>query len=745
MANQFLIKETMAAMRSLSAAEIMALQNGTYEGVQLLGYYEKGDTPAPIIYHDVDLLNQPDPGPDDGGSIIKAGSIKLQHKFISEVYFEYFGIKADGSDVSEDMLKVFEYGSDNHLTIKGTADKTYTMDNVVLRDKSKFKVDSKAMFRRMDNMPAYPEDVDMTAATSTFRFENCSEFQVINMCFDGNGQNNNCLTTGTVKGSYNWGNYLQEFRHCLYLENCGSAIFDNIFIKNPSGDGIYSKGPLTKDIYFKSIRGESLDTNGNIFPIGRNLLSIIEGTNYAIDLISSNGIGHATMPSGGNIEPNPLNGVPGGQKVTTVNVGYLYNRSFGMSGLCITTKNLQGEAIKNVHINNAYLENTRDTSTVRTLVITGATNVSIDNIYIKSAPNSYAVHVGIAGDEKPVYNLNIKNAIIDTCLYGMMLDNLTGGSIKANVINCYENMYRLYGVDGVDFDITGSFSPNIQTQDIKNFCTYFNLKSGKRIINCTFSGDFSFAKVGSGGQRAINANNLDPNQIVNCEINGLNLDGWPAANKIVGSLLKIKTKNIGRNLERGIAADRPTGDLRAGNWFYNTIANSYSYYNGNTWTDLFSSSYSTNNAQSYVIPDTDGIKYIEQNYTVGEAIIRVESSSVNKKGTIFFIKNNTNQNVRLVAGAGVTIQSSSNHNGVIMTKMNDVLMLVCSGINTWRYVLLSSENATLTKKGLVNQSASSADSAPLPSTTYTQSEVSGILTELRDLKTKLRIAGILAP
>ncbi|WP_158655577.1 hypothetical protein [Sphingobacterium sp. HMA12] len=49
MASQFLIKETMADMKALSAAEITALQNGTYDGVQLVGYYEKGDTPAPII------------------------------------------------------------------------------------------------------------------------------------------------------------------------------------------------------------------------------------------------------------------------------------------------------------------------------------------------------------------------------------------------------------------------------------------------------------------------------------------------------------------------------------------------------------------------------------------------------------------------------------------------------------------------------------------------------------------------
>ncbi|WP_104381247.1 hypothetical protein [Sphingobacterium sp. HMA12] len=70
MANQFLIKETMLAMRGLMPAEITALENGTYDGVQLLGYYHKGDTPAPIIYYYIDPLTDPDPGPDDEGSVI---------------------------------------------------------------------------------------------------------------------------------------------------------------------------------------------------------------------------------------------------------------------------------------------------------------------------------------------------------------------------------------------------------------------------------------------------------------------------------------------------------------------------------------------------------------------------------------------------------------------------------------------------------------------------------------------------
>ncbi|WP_313448330.1 hypothetical protein [Sphingobacterium sp.] len=50
MANQFLIKDTIQNMKAMDSTEIAALESGTYACVQLLGYHEKGDTPAPIIY-----------------------------------------------------------------------------------------------------------------------------------------------------------------------------------------------------------------------------------------------------------------------------------------------------------------------------------------------------------------------------------------------------------------------------------------------------------------------------------------------------------------------------------------------------------------------------------------------------------------------------------------------------------------------------------------------------------------------
>ncbi|MGB3063369.1 right-handed parallel beta-helix repeat-containing protein [Sphingobacterium thalpophilum] len=104
MANQFLVKETMAAMRGLSATEITALQNGSYDGVQLLGYYEKGDTPAPIIYYLSDSVES-----DNGGSVVSVDGIKLAHEFVGSIFPGYFGANSidDSSDIFQNITNLY--------------------------------------------------------------------------------------------------------------------------------------------------------------------------------------------------------------------------------------------------------------------------------------------------------------------------------------------------------------------------------------------------------------------------------------------------------------------------------------------------------------------------------------------------------------------------------------------------------------------------------------------------------------
>ncbi|MEI2272550.1 hypothetical protein OHD16_10405 [Sphingobacterium sp. ML3W] len=118
MANQFLIKETMADMKALSAAEITALQAGTYDGVQLLGYHKKGDTPAPIIYYYVNPLTDPDPGPKDDGSVVETGGIKLIHDFKKFIHVSYFGIIGNETDDYTDEIKSLLIAQAQNTTFK---------------------------------------------------------------------------------------------------------------------------------------------------------------------------------------------------------------------------------------------------------------------------------------------------------------------------------------------------------------------------------------------------------------------------------------------------------------------------------------------------------------------------------------------------------------------------------------------------------------------------------------------------
>lgn len=98
----------MADMRGLSASEIASLQgtSPTFAGVELLGYYEKGDTPASIIYFLSSTVK-----PDNGGEIIEVGGIKLEHRFLEAVNPLYFGAKAGlETDSTPFIQQVFNSG-----------------------------------------------------------------------------------------------------------------------------------------------------------------------------------------------------------------------------------------------------------------------------------------------------------------------------------------------------------------------------------------------------------------------------------------------------------------------------------------------------------------------------------------------------------------------------------------------------------------------------------------------------------
>ena len=128
----FLEKDTMAQMRDLTPIEILCLKAGVYKGVNLNGYYAKGDTPSPIIYYLSDTT-----AADDGGSVFEVGGIKLEHKFVGVCFPEYFGAKGDG--VINDTLAIqrcLNYKATNVVFAK----EKYLIDNIYIDGKFGCKI-----------------------------------------------------------------------------------------------------------------------------------------------------------------------------------------------------------------------------------------------------------------------------------------------------------------------------------------------------------------------------------------------------------------------------------------------------------------------------------------------------------------------------------------------------------------------------------------------------------------------------
>ncbi|GGH28179.1 hypothetical protein FAZ19_19620 [Sphingobacterium alkalisoli] len=112
---EWVVCDTIEEMRTMNEYYIGLITSGLVKGVQLLGYYEKGDTPAPIEYY---LSNTTET--DDGGSIIEVGGIKLETK--SKLSLQHFGGKEDSIFDSYPAFKNlvnFNNRNDYSLVVEG--------------------------------------------------------------------------------------------------------------------------------------------------------------------------------------------------------------------------------------------------------------------------------------------------------------------------------------------------------------------------------------------------------------------------------------------------------------------------------------------------------------------------------------------------------------------------------------------------------------------------------------------------
>ncbi|MDR0265074.1 MAG: hypothetical protein LBJ04_17790 [Sphingobacterium sp.] len=275
MTNQLLIKNTMADMRGLSTCEITLLQSGCYVGVQLLGYYEKGDIPEPIVYYlSTTVLN------DDGGSVIEVDTIKLEF-FKKTITLKHFGGVNDGNEVNFT-------GTDNKIFIDRAI-------NYVSRVQGTLTIDGKYFHSPLSFTQS---DFTLIITAGSKLITVLPNEQDKQLTLTGGLDNVVILGYGAelvAPNTYTTG----EWRHIVNINHVSNLRIEGLKVSGGGGDGFYIGSYVDGQMPYR-VTLESTISDGSY----RNGISVINGESiYLYNPLCQNVNG--TSPQAGiDIEPN---------------------------------------------------------------------------------------------------------------------------------------------------------------------------------------------------------------------------------------------------------------------------------------------------------------------------------------------------------------------------------------------------------------------------------------------------------
>lgn len=643
----------MADMRALSAAEITALQNGTYDGVELLGYYEKGDTPAPIIYFLTPA--NPDPGPDDGGSIITIQAIKLRHVFIDEVDLKYYGIFDNNTDISTEATRVLGLLSLKSLTAVFSG-KNYLVDAT--------KNSSRGIL--------IPSNTSIRTAFSTAFVcspNASSNYGVISIIGSENVSINRLKIIGDRD---NHAGTDGEWGMGLNILSSKNISIKEVVVNNCWGDGIYL-GKTAENFHNYNITLNNVLLENN----RRNGLTIITVDGYYSDNIRIKNTNGTDPQRGLDIEPNHATDV-----------------------------------LKNIYINSMYTSNNlRGGFIVYTLKLNSTSqpcNIVINNWTSVSEPGLYFKEIQVAGKLKGFLEINNPKFIntTDSAIYFHNTSNNMDVFINnPTIYDCHDTPIKF---------IIGS--PQVQTDGRQLNCVINNAKIYQYTENVSQAVVMYNSVVEDKGViRGVTINGLDSN-FANKTIAFLSdRDSFNDVYKFTlnempqGDNVLTKTSFAKKIINKTDSVLRTNLVIGKQAWWLNTPI---TFYNTSTTTGI-------------------GLKFSQGGYLLGfdgveNIAYQISSDTKNGYITVECVDNVLNL-WRIVDFMGVWYLNQGSGNPAYV---------IDSGAKQFE----SSTNIP----GVVRKSLPSIDIATAPSTTYSQSEVMGILTELRDLKVKLRTAGILA-
>lgn len=458
----FLEKDTMAQMRALTTREILYLKAGVYKGIKLNGYYAEGDTPAPIDYYISSTS-----ATDDGGSVVAAGGLKLEHVFVGEVNLAYYGIRV-GLDVLDNHSRVnlaIAYSSRNgNITVVSPAGHYDFFDKVTIP---------------VSNTSIFGEDVSTT------------------WWYNGNGTFIEC------RSPLNAGLQSIRIRRIRFRDRLGNgdialllykvrqSTFDDVEIW---GTQSTLKGWLTAGLY---IDGEALEGSwNNRF---RNFkCANMDGVGHLLRTTQSNAVffDKASLENCGRSVGNTLVWICGGNGVTYRDTHFEvfnkairispYDASFNLRSVNIL--NCYFEPLPDASSRCVYISNKdKDGGTARVINLTG---LNITGGYWAGHGSDYIVEIDVISGNTvsgvinyPFYRL-VNNAFLKSSTGGerVKIQGRMYGNIplleKTLSSNCYSREY------GNGSDIVNSFNKYINPSNPDG---YYNIEKPYQFLRLNSS------------------------------------------------------------------------------------------------------------------------------------------------------------------------------------------------------------------------------------------------------------------
>ncbi|QQT54547.1 hypothetical protein I6I98_04630 [Sphingobacterium multivorum] len=685
--NQFLIKNTMADMRNLSACEIVALESGCYSGVELLGYYEKGDTPYPVQY----IVSQ-ESLVDDGGSFIISGTIKLM-VMEQDLDLRHFGAIDDGDEVSFT-------GTDNKQQI-------VHFINYVSRSRTTGYINGKY------STSAFRIDVDNVSLMLSSGSYLLGRTDM--------GLNEKLVGIGADTVHINaYGAFFQapvkttgQDNHIIQIDTGKNVTIEGLKAIGGGGDGFYIGSTSTNrptNISLIDVKTDNARRNG---------ISCINGINLKLIRPVCEGAKGTYPMAGIDIEPNSkteerIEGLYIDSPITRDNNGY---------GVLVTLGTYIKEAEKNVDItivNHTSIRDGQD-GTRGGLGIVG-TGHTYDWPYKCNGIVRYSGQVFLPGGPGLVYHSQnpAYAPLYEVDIY------IQDCGTKQNAANYFKSAVLVYGGVGTVNFPNGNLTLNAKIRDTRatalTFTDIYIYNPSQEIENVTMYVDAD-NRTTFGSPLVCNAAHNFKGNITFKDM-PLEVGTTTAATSTVnyfGTDLSLKN-NIGFTLPLSLQYIGQEFNISNGDIAYKNIKLSI----GDKWDNVNSANTQDiilnvkqriklrATAHGWLLVDTnDTIRYFFTNTVRPPQISYL--SAVPSDGT--WVKGDIVYNLNVVDGQSIGWQCQ-----------------VGGTPGTWKPF------GTVN----MNKANSSADTATAPGATYTQSEVQGILMELRDLKSKLKIAGILA-